>query len=384
MMPVPTWAWPPRAPAASGCQPPLRGWWARQPPAAPAPSPIGAPEHEARLRPDDLAADDEAGGLEALDHRPGVHAGMPDPGQVAGEQRPGLAPAGVVVIRHLAAAHRGRDAGTVPPFEIMVRAAGSVRDHQVQQHIIQQLGDVRRAAGIAAQQPVRPAHPEIGVSGDGGLRLLPSLGVRTAASSSRRIRRRLAEQPVQRRAVEADLSEVEFAGARHLQLGGALSHLLGRVQAGVRGARRGAREATAAARATRSSGRASGSRAQRRRGAAQHVERQRFGRVEPGREQELRRRMTISKPDRAPARPGPAPRACLSRQAARAVSRTRGTATAICSPSIARASGLAEVPTLPPGASTVARPSANARVRVTSRRRGRGRGCGCQPLKRAA
>ena len=46
---------------------------------------VAAPEHQPRLGPDDLAADDEARRLQAFDDGARVHARMPDVGHVAGE-----------------------------------------------------------------------------------------------------------------------------------------------------------------------------------------------------------------------------------------------------------------------------------------------------------
>ena len=69
---------------------------------------VAAAEHQALLGPDDLAADGEASDLEALGDRRGLQRAVPDIGDVAGEQRPGVAPVGAVVVQHPAgAAGRG-------------------------------------------------------------------------------------------------------------------------------------------------------------------------------------------------------------------------------------------------------------------------------------
>ena len=65
---------------------------------------IAAAQHQPVLGPDDLRADVEAAGVEALGHRRGVQRAVPDIGDVAREQRPGLAPVGAVVVQHLAGA----------------------------------------------------------------------------------------------------------------------------------------------------------------------------------------------------------------------------------------------------------------------------------------
>ena len=65
---------------------------------------VAAGEHQPLLGPDDLAADGEAAGLEALGDGGGVQRPVPDVGDLAGEERPGLAPVGPVVVHHLARA----------------------------------------------------------------------------------------------------------------------------------------------------------------------------------------------------------------------------------------------------------------------------------------
>src|ERR1700730_9485607 len=80
---------------------------------------IAAPEHEARLRPDDLRTDRESRRLQALGDRLGVHTGMPDIGDVAREQGPSLAPVGAVVVRNLAGACGRRDARLVKRLEAL-------------------------------------------------------------------------------------------------------------------------------------------------------------------------------------------------------------------------------------------------------------------------
>ena len=65
---------------------------------------VAAGEHQPLLGPDDLGADGEAAGDEALGHRGRVQGSVPDVGDLAGEERPGFAPVGAVVVQDLAGA----------------------------------------------------------------------------------------------------------------------------------------------------------------------------------------------------------------------------------------------------------------------------------------
>ena len=61
---------------------------------------VTAPNYNVVFSPNDLSADGEAGGNEALGHHVGFAPGVPDIGHVAREQRPGFAPVGPVVVAH--------------------------------------------------------------------------------------------------------------------------------------------------------------------------------------------------------------------------------------------------------------------------------------------
>jgi hypothetical protein len=103
---------------------------------------VPAGEREAVLAPDDLGTDLEAAGLERFLHNAGEAAGMPDIGDLAGKERPGLAPVGGVVVRHPAhLAGAGVHPGTSPPVRLVVDPVGRVGDHQVGRDSGQQLGD---------------------------------------------------------------------------------------------------------------------------------------------------------------------------------------------------------------------------------------------------
>ena len=158
---------------------------------------VAAAEHQPLLGPDDLAADGEAGRLEALGDGRRVQRAMPDVGDVAGEQRPGLAPVGAVVVQHLAGAPGRGGAGLVAPGRVVVDAVGRVGDHQLRRHAVEQALDVGRHRGVAAEQPVRAEEPEIAGHRD---RVLGRLGdvvlvvagtgvVRGAAAAAARRRR---------------------------------------------------------------------------------------------------------------------------------------------------------------------------------------------------
>src|SRR5690606_8901152 len=88
---------------------------------------VAAAKHEARLHPYDLRPYPEAADLQALRDHARVHAGMPDIGDIAGKQRPGLAPVGTVVVRHLSNARRGRYPSFIAPGRIVLDAIGRVR-----------------------------------------------------------------------------------------------------------------------------------------------------------------------------------------------------------------------------------------------------------------
>ena len=64
---------------------------------------VAAADDQALLGPDDLGADGEALRDQALGDRRGVQRAVPDIGDVAGEQRPGRAPVGAIVVLDLAA-----------------------------------------------------------------------------------------------------------------------------------------------------------------------------------------------------------------------------------------------------------------------------------------
>ena len=123
---------------------------------------VPAPEHQAVLGPDDLGADLEAAGGQALGHRRRVQGAVPDIGHLAGEQRPGLAPVGpVVVLAPCRCGGRGAEPGAVAPGRVVLHAIGRVGDHQVRPHAGQRPLDHRRVGAVAADQAVAAEQPDV-------------------------------------------------------------------------------------------------------------------------------------------------------------------------------------------------------------------------------
>ena len=134
---------------------------------------VAAAEHQALFGPNDLRPDGEAASLEALGDGRRMQRAMPDVGDFAGEERPGLAPVGAVVIQHLAGAAGARGTCLVPPRRIVLDPIRRIADHQQRGHVAEHTLDVGRDRGVAAEQPVRPEQPEIARPADrvrGGLR----------------------------------------------------------------------------------------------------------------------------------------------------------------------------------------------------------------------
>ncbi len=122
---------------------------------------VTPPEHQPVLGPDDLRPDLEARRDQALGHRRGVQGAVPHVCDVAGEQRPGLAPVRPVVVRHLAHALRVAQPRPVAPGRVVFHAVGWVGHHQVRAHAVQRALDRRCVGAVAADQPVAAQQPDV-------------------------------------------------------------------------------------------------------------------------------------------------------------------------------------------------------------------------------
>ena len=177
-------------------------------------------------------ADGEAGGLQALGDGRRVQRAVPDVGDVAGEERPGLAPVGAVVVQHLAGAPgRGR-AGLVPPGRVVLHAVGRIGDHQQRGHAAEHPLDVGRHGGVAAEQPVRPEQPEVARPADRVRRASPEPRPRPRG---RRPRRRApasswsssaSEKPTTDRSKSSASQLLQLAGEQRLVPGAELGQLV--------------------------------------------------------------------------------------------------------------------------------------------------------------
>ena len=168
---------------------------------------VAAAEHQPLLGPDDLAADREAAGVEAVGDGGGVQRPVPDVGDLAGKQRPGLAPVGPVVVQHLAGAPGRGGARPVAPGRVVGHAIGRIGRHQMRPHPAEQPRHVGGIGGAAAEQPVAAEQPEVAGPRDRhrrrlGRRLLARVGgggVRAARRSRRpRSRARRGRRPAPR------------------------------------------------------------------------------------------------------------------------------------------------------------------------------------------
>ena len=118
---------------------------------------IAAADHQPGLVPDDLRADDEAGSFETRCDRAGVQRAVPDIGDIAGKERPGLAPVGAVVVEHLSAGQRApiRKSRAFAPAWIVVHAIGRIGHHQVRYDSRQRAAHCGCIGAVATHEPVR-------------------------------------------------------------------------------------------------------------------------------------------------------------------------------------------------------------------------------------
>lgn len=102
---------------------------------------VAAAQHQPVLGPDDLRPDGKASGGEAFGHGRRVQGSMPDIGDIAREQRPGLAPVGAVVVQDPAGASGLCCTRLVAPGRIVFHAIGRIGHHQQRLHLAKQPAD---------------------------------------------------------------------------------------------------------------------------------------------------------------------------------------------------------------------------------------------------
>ncbi len=80
--------------------------------------------------------------------------------------------------------------------------------------------DIGGAGGTAAQEAMRTELPEIAGTRDGHARWLGGRRIGITGACVSLVARAVGQQPIQRRLIEADHTEVELIGAQLPQLGG--------------------------------------------------------------------------------------------------------------------------------------------------------------------
>ena len=93
---------------------------------------------------------------------------MPDIGNIARKQRPGLTPVRAVIVQHLAGALGLGRTRLVAPAWIVLHTVGRVGDHQQRFYIAKQPPDHIGTGTVTTDQPVRPELPEITWNRDRG------------------------------------------------------------------------------------------------------------------------------------------------------------------------------------------------------------------------
>ena len=111
---------------------------------------VAAGEHQAWLRPYDLGPDQETACVKTLGHGPPVDPGVPDIGDLARKQAPGIAPVGAIVVIDLAGPRGRGNTGLDSPVGIVLDAIRWVRHHQVRTGAVQHALDIGRDCRVAA------------------------------------------------------------------------------------------------------------------------------------------------------------------------------------------------------------------------------------------
>ena len=91
---------------------------------------IATAQYQPLFGPNDLRPDCEAAGLKAFSNRRRMQCAMPDIGDIAGKQRPGLTPVGAIIVQHLAGAFRLGRPRLVAPAWIVFHTVRWIADEQ--------------------------------------------------------------------------------------------------------------------------------------------------------------------------------------------------------------------------------------------------------------
>ncbi len=176
---------------------------------------VAAPHNQSRLAPDNLRADHKVAGHQALADRRRVHPAVPDVGDSAREQRPGLTPVRPVVVQHPTLSQTLMwlvHSGIKTPSRVVVHAIRRIGHHQVRLLASERALDHRRVGAVAAGEPVPTQQPDVAETRDRVGRRLRCL-IRIGQP---RVRRGLAEQFLDLAGREAGQAEIE---ARRLEVG---------------------------------------------------------------------------------------------------------------------------------------------------------------------
>ena len=122
---------------------------------------IAAAEHQPVLCPDDLGADGEARGDQAVGHSRCVQRAMPNIGHITWKEGPGLAPVRAVVIQDLARSLGLGRARLVAPRGIVLDAVGRVGHHEEWFDAAQEAPNHIGAGAVTADQPMGSEFPKI-------------------------------------------------------------------------------------------------------------------------------------------------------------------------------------------------------------------------------
>ena len=163
---------------------------------------VASAQDEPFLGPDDLGADVEAAGHEALGHGAGMERAVPDIGHVARKERPGLPPVRAIIVQNLARTLGLGGAGLVPPGRIVADAIRRIADAEMRSNPIEKAGHGSLVRSIPADQPVGSEAPEIARAGDG-------IGRRLGRLFLPRVGRTMIEERVQFGSVEAEVPKVD-------------------------------------------------------------------------------------------------------------------------------------------------------------------------------